>query len=68
MIVSFVQIFTLSAGDKDCDKFRKSFHIQPGDWIKRMVSASLDGASVNSGHKTGLIALWKAGAPWVFME
>jgi hypothetical protein len=31
------------------------------------VSTSLDGASVNTGHKTGLIALWNAAAPWILL-
>ena len=65
--VTMTELYSGTTGDAECDKFIAGFKIQPKDWMHRMVCASLDGASVNSGHKNGLIALWKAKCDWVYL-
>ena len=50
-------------GNADIDKARAA--TLPKDWTQRCISTSLDGASVNTGRKTGLIALWNLRAAWI---
>ena len=50
-------------GNADIDKARAA--TLPKDWTQRCISTSLDGASVNTGRKTGLIVLWNLRAAWI---